>query len=538
MDIKLQYRDEMKRRCISSLDDDSLIRATAVECFPELEGRGFELQRVAGHVFRIVEEKVQRKMPEPLPVVGAAAAAPLRFVLAAPQPSKVRGEGKKRGYLFCSCALQKVYVASSFPPPLEVERPVHRRTAAAVAPSADEEDSSDELPHLLKAKRDVVSGGFSSPALSFPQIPMDLISGSLSPDELQQVVNKALATPEVQAVFARLVLETISAKHEDQTARAKTREDKKKRKAEQRALKECIEAAAEARYQLDAPAREALKQRVATSRVGGGGVAAEEQARAHLERVARQRAEEKREADLALQECLHLEAEAEARYQREAPAREALKQQLAGARRWDSGTAAARARAQMERVARCSAEEKQQADLAMQQLLEAEAEARLQREEPTRIGVIERVPACQAALADAERKERLELEAQVLAETIAQQERIVREQREAEAKERIVQAEAEALAARRREAELAVAKQEREVAERALEIAEQQRIKAAAKAEGPQLSAVETERAQTLQALKEMGFVDEVHNIELYVRHGNNLDAIVQQLIEHGQGPW
>ncbi len=300
----MQYLDEMKRRTVSSLDDENVVRATVVDCFPSLEGKAFELQRVARHIVRVCEKKE--------------------------------------------------------------EKAVHRK-------------EKPQQEQLVVAQPPAVQQAAPAPAKAEPSsvaIPMDLISGALSPEELQAVVHRALATPEVQAVFARLVLETIVAKREDNAARARAREEKKRRKAECRAREQ--------------------------------------------------------EEKLRLEERLRQERE------------------------------------------------------AAQAAVKAAEEARLAR--------------------------------------------LAREREEAAEKARAQQ---EALAEEQR------AKEEREAAERAQAMAEQDRIKAQSRAEGPQVPVAELERQQAIQALKEMGFVDVATINELYARHGNNLDAIVQSLIEQSQeGRW
>jgi hypothetical protein len=302
--LKVQYLDEMKRRGVPSLDDENLLRATAVECFPSLEGKAFELHRVARHIVRVVEEKaVQRKEKD---------------------------------------------VAQS---PVVVPQPLAQAVAQPVAQVA--------VQHVVPQPKE------NSAVVG---IPMDLISGALSREELQGVVQRALATPEVQAVFARLVLETIVAKREENAGRVRAREEKKRRKAECRAR-----------------------------------AAAEQE---EIRRVAEEKARKEREA-----------------------AEEA-------------------ARAQCEAAEKVRAEEKAKAD----------------------------------------EKARAE---------------------------------------------------EREAEERARAMAEQDRIKSQSRVEGPQIPAADLERQQAVRALREMGFGDEAKIVELYARHGNNLDAIVQSLIEQSQeGRW
>ena len=292
--LKVQYLDEMKRRSVPSLDDENVLRATAVDCFPALQGKSFELVRVARHIVRVVCEKEREK-----------------------------------------------------------EKVVQRKEAPSVA----------QVPQVPQVAQPAEVQNTSV------AIPMDLISGALSGEELQAVVRKALATPEVQAVFARLVLETIVAKREDQAARARLREEKKRRKAE----------------------------------------------------------------------C--------------------------------------RARAQAE-----------------------QEEARRVAEEKAR-----EAAAAAAATAEAARAQR--------------------EREEANTKEQEKEREKEKL-------------KEQEMADRAFAMAEQDRVKAQSRAEGPQLPAADLEKAQAVQSLREMGFSDVAKINELYARHGNNLDLIVQSLIEQSQGPY
>jgi flagellar biosynthesis GTPase FlhF len=309
--LKVQYLDEMKRRGVPSLDDEKVVRATVVECFPSLEGKAFELHRVARHIVRVVEEKTVQRKEKDVAQSPAVVPQPLAQPLALPLAQAVA-------------------------------QPVAQVVAQHVVPQPKEN--------------------------SAVAIPMDLISGALSPEELQGVVQRALATPEVQAVFARLVLETIVAKREENAGRVRAREEKKRRKAECRAR-----------------------------------AAAEQD---EIRRIAEEKARKEREA--------------------------------------------------------------------------AEEAARAQREAADKIRAEEKAKADEKARAE-----------------------------------------------------------EREAEERARAMAEQDRIKAQSRAEGPQIPAVDLERQQAVRALKEMGFGDEAKIVELYARHGNNLDAIVQGLIEQSQeGRW